>query len=121
MQTNEYIDNRINTKIREYEDVSKRYNKTHMAMMIAAIACFMVVVILNVIYIIVPVIWLILASIILTLAGIFVFLFDLLNHYEKKALEYQSKANALNYEKNLYKAKESGFKGFAYRCERYMD
>ena len=121
MQTNEYIENRINTKIREYEDLCKRYSRCHMAMMIAAIACFMVVVILNVIYIIVPVIWLILASIVLTLAGVFVFLFDILNHYEKKAFEYQSKADALNYEKNLYKAKENGFKGLAYRCERYMD
>ena len=34
--------------------------------------------------------------------------------------EYKYKADLLNYEKNLYEAKQSGFKGFAYRCERFM-
>ncbi len=35
-------------------------------------------------------------------------------------LEYKYKANLLCYEKNLYLAKQSGFKGFAFRCERFM-
>ena len=120
METADYIQNRINTNIRHYEELSKKYHRCHIGFMIACFSCFISVVILDVVYLIVPVIWLILASCVLVLAGLFLLFFDVLNHYSSKSLEYKYKANLLSYEKNLYQAKESGFKGFAFRCERFM-
>ena len=89
-------------------------------MLVSSFSCFTGVLILNVIYLIVPVIWLILSGCALVLAGLFLLFFDVLNNYSSKSLEYKYKADLLNYEKNLYEAKQSGFKGFAYRCERFM-
>ena len=120
METADYIQNRINTNICHYEELSKKYHRCHIGFMIACFSCFISVVILDVVYLIVPVIWLILASSVLVLAGLFLLFFDVLNHYSSKSLEYMYKANLLSYEKNLYLAKESGFKGFAFRCERFM-
>ena len=91
-----------------------------MGLLVGAFSCFMAVIILNVVYIIVPVIWLILASIVCTLGGLFLFFFDSLNGYLAMSLKYKYKADSLDYEKYLYSAKENGFKGFAYRCEKYM-
>lgn len=120
METADYIQNRINTNIRYYEELGKKYHRCHVGFMIACFSCFISVVILDVVYLIVPVIWLILASCVLVLAGLFLLFFDVLNDYSSKSLEYKYKANLLSYEKNLYQAKESGFKGFAFRCERFM-
>lgn len=120
MGTQDYIQNRINTNIRHYEELSMKYHRCHIGIMIACFSCFISVVILNVVYLIIPVIWLILSSSVLVLAGLFLLFFDVLNHYSSKSLEYMYKANLLSYEKNLYQAKESGFKGFAFRCERFM-
>ena len=63
---------------------------------------------------------LIFSGCVLVLAGLFLLFFDVLNDYSSKSLEYKYKADLLNYEKNLYEAKRSGFKGFAFRCERFM-
>lgn len=120
METQDYIQNRINTNIRHYEELSKKYHRCHIGLMIAVFCCFIGVVILDVIYLILPVVWLILSACVLVLAGLFLLFFDVLNNYSSKALEYKYKANLLSYEKNLYQAKESGFKGFAFRCERFM-
>ena len=120
METQDYIQNRINTNIRHYEELSKKYHKCHIGFMIACFSCFIGVVILDIVYLIVPVVWLILASGVLALAGLFLLFFDVLNNYSSKSLEYKYKANLLSYEKNLYQAKQSGFKGFAFRCERFM-
>ena len=120
METQDYIQNRINTNIRHYEELSKKYHKCHVGFMIACFSCFIGVVILDIVYLIVPVVWLILASGALVLAGLFLLFFDVLNNYSSKSLEYKYKANLLSYEKNLYQAKQSGFKGFAFRCERFM-
>lgn len=120
METQDYIQNRINTNIRHYEELSKKYHRCHVGFMIAVFSCFIGVVILDVIYLILPVIWLILSACVLVLAGLFLLFFDVLNNYSSKSLEYKYKANLLGYEKNLYQAKESGFKGFAFRCERFM-
>ena len=116
----EYINQHVDPCIRKYEQLSNKYHKIHMGLMIGAFSCFMAVIILNVVYIIVPVIWLILASIVCTLGGLFLFFFDSLNGYLAMSLEYKYKADSLDYEKYLYSAKENGFKGFAYRCEKYM-
>ena len=120
METSDYIQNRINTNIRHYEELSKKYHRCHIGIMIGCFSCLIGVVILDVIYLILPVIWLILSACVLVLAGLFLLFFDVLNNYSSKSLEYKYKANLLSYEKNLYQAKESGFKGFAYRCERFM-
>ena len=120
METSDYIQNRINTNIRHFEELSKKYHRCHVGFMIAVFSCLFGVVIFNVVYLIIPVIWLILASCVLVLAGLFLLFFDVLNDYSSKSLEYKYKANLLCYEKNLYQAKESGFKGFAFRCERFM-
>lgn len=120
METADYIQYRINTNIRHYEELSKKYHRGHVGFLIACFSCFISVVILDVVYLIVPVIWLILSSSVLVLAGLFLLFFDVLNDYSSKSLEYKYKANLLSYEKNLYQAKESGFKGFAFRCERFM-
>ena len=120
METSDYIQNRINTNIRHYEELSKKYHRCHIGLLISVISCLICVIVLNVIYLIVPVIWLILSACILVLAGLFLLFFDVLNDYSSKSLEYKYKANLLCYEKNLYQAKESGFKGFAFRCERFM-
>ena len=88
--------------------------------MLACFSCFTGVLILNVIYLIVPVIWLIFSACVLVLAGLFLLFFDVINDYSSKSLEYKYKANLLNYEKILYGAKQGGFKGFAFRCERFM-
>lgn len=120
METTEYIQNRINTNIRKFEKLSKKYHRCHIGLMIAAFSCFTGILILNVIYLIVPVVWLILASSVLVLAGLFLLFFDVLNDYSSKSLEYKYKSDLLNYEKNLYEAKQGGFKCFAFRCERFM-
>ena len=120
MSADDYITSQVDPCIRKYEDLSHKYHKIHMGLMIACFSCFIGVIILNVIYIIVPVIWLVLASIVCTLGGLFLFFFDSLNGYLEKSLDYKHRAECLGYEKSLYKAKENGFKGFAYRCERYM-
>lgn len=120
METSDYIQNRVNTNIRHFEELSKKYHRCHAAFMIAVFSCLIGVVILSVIYLIIPVIWFILSSCVLVLAGLFLLFFDVLNNYSSKSLEYKYKANLLSYEKNLYQAKESGFKGFAFRCERFM-
>jgi VIT1/CCC1 family predicted Fe2+/Mn2+ transporter len=120
MSADDYINSQVDPCIRKYEDLSHKYHKIHMGLMIACFSCFIGVIILNVVYIIVPVIWLVLASIVCTLGGLLLFFFDSLNGYLEKSLSYKHKAESLGYEKSLYKAKENGFKGFAYRCERYM-
>lgn len=120
METSDYIQNRINTNICHFEELSKKYQRCHVGFMIAVFSCLFGVVILNVVYLIIPVIWFILSSCVLVLAGLFLLFFDVLNDYSSKSLEYKYKANLLSYEKNLYQAKESGFKGFAFRCERFM-
>ena len=79
------------------------------------------IVILSVIYMLLPVHWLIPSSCVWVLGSLFLLFFDVLNNYSSKSLEYKYKANLLSYEKNLYQAKESGFKGFAFRCERFME
>ena len=120
METQDYIQNRINTNIRHYEELSKKYHRCHIGIMIGCFSCLISVVILDVIYLILPVIWLILSACVLVLAGLFLLFFDVLNHYSSKSLEYKYKAHLLSYEKNLYLSKEKGFKGFAFRCERFM-
>lgn len=120
METTDYIQNRIYTNVRKFEELSKKYHRCHIGLLVSAFSCFTAVLILNVIYLIVPVVWLIFASCVLVLAGLFLLFFDVLNDYSSKSLEYKYKADLLNYEKNLYEAKQSGFKGFAYRCERFM-
>ena len=120
METTDYIQNRINTNVRKFEELSKKYHRCHIGLMVACFSCFTGVLILNVIYLIVQVVWLIFASCVLVLAGLFLLFFDVLNDYSSKSLEYKYKADLLNYEKNLYEAKQGGFKGFAFRCERFM-
>lgn len=120
METTDYIQNRVNTNIRKFEELSKKYHRCHIGLLIAAFSCFTGVLILNVIYLIVPVIWLIFSGCVLVLAGLFLLFFDVLNDYSSKSLEYKYKADLLSYEKNLFIAKEGGFKGFAFRCERFM-
>lgn len=120
METTDYIQNRIHTNVRKFEELSKKYHRCHIGLMIAAFSCFIGVLILNVIYLIVSVVWLIFASCVLVLAGLFLLFFDVLNDYSSKSLECKYKANLLNYEKNLYEAKQGGFKGFAFRCERFI-
>ena len=120
METTDYIQNRIHTNVRKFEELSKKYHRCHIGLMIACISCFIGVLILNVIYLIVPLVWLILASCVLVLAGLFLLFFDVLNDYSSKSLEYKYKADLLNYEKNLYEAIQVGYKGFAFRCERFI-
>ena len=120
METTDYIQNRINTNIRKFEALSKKYHRCHIGLLVSTFSCFTGVLILNVIYLIVPLVWLILASCVLVLVGLFLLFFDVLNDYSSKSLECKYKANLLNYEKNVYEAKQSGFKGFAFRCERFM-
>ena len=120
METADYIQNRINTNIRKFEKLSKKYHRCHIGLLISSVSCFIGVLILNVIYLIVPVIWLILSACVLVLSGLFLLFFDVLNDYSSKSLEYKYKSNLLSYEKNLFIAKEGGFKGFAFRCERFM-
>lgn len=105
MKAEEYINQHVDPCIRKYEELSNKYYKIHMGLMIACFSCFMAVIILNVVYIIVPVIWLILASIVCTLGGLFLFFFDSLNGYLAMSLEYKYKADSLDYEKYLYSAK----------------
>lgn len=44
METQDYIQNRINTNIRHYEELSKKYHKCHIGFMIACFSCFIGVV-----------------------------------------------------------------------------
>lgn len=120
METTDYIQNRIDTNVRKFEELSKKYHRCHIGLLISTFSCFICVLILNIIYLIIPVVWLILSACVLVLAGLFLLFFDVLNDYSSKSSEYKYKANLLNYEKNLYEAKQSGFKGFAFRCERFM-
>lgn len=106
METTDYIQNRIHTNIRKFEELSKKYHRCHIGLLVSTFSCFTGVLILNVIYLLVPVVWLILASCVLVLAGLFLLFFDVLNDYSSKALEYKYKADLLNYEKNLYEANE---------------
>ena len=114
METTDYIQNRIHTNVRKFEELSKKYHRCHIGLLISTFSCFTCVLILNVIYL------LILSACVLVLAGLFLLFFDVLNDYSSKSLEYKYKADLLNYEKNLYEAKQGGFKGFAFRCERFM-
>lgn len=120
METTDYIQNIIHTNIRKFEELSKKYHRCHVGLLISVFSCFTCVLILNVIYLIIPIVWLILSACVLVLAGLFLLFFDVLNDYSSKSLEYKHKANLLSYEKNLFIAKEGGFKGFAFRCERFM-
>lgn len=120
METADYIQNRIGTNVRKFEGLSKMYHRCHIGLIISTFSCFICVLILNIIYLIIPVVWLILSACVLVLAGLFLLFFDVLNDYSSKSLEYKYKANLLSYEKNLFIAKEGGFKGFAFRCERFM-
>ena len=120
METTDYIQNRIHTNVRKFEELSKKYHRCHIGLLISTFSCFTCVLILNVIYLIVPVIWLILSACVLVLAGLFYYSLNVLNDHSSKSLECKYKANLLNYEKNLYEAKQGGFKGFAFRCERFM-
>lgn len=120
IKTTDYIQNRIHTNVRKFEGLSKKYRRCHIGLLVSTFSCFTGVLILNVIYLIVPVVWLILASCVLVLAGLFLLFFGVLNDYSSKSLEYKYKADLLNYEKNLYEAKQGGFKGFAFRCERFI-
>ena len=52
METSEYIQNRINTNIRHYEELSKKYHRCHVGLLISVISCFICVIVLNVIYLI---------------------------------------------------------------------
>ena len=115
METTDYIQNRVNTNIRKFEELSKKYHRCHIGLLISTFSFFTGVLILNV-----PVIWLIFSGCVLVLVGLFLLFFDVLNDYSSKSFECKYKANLLNYEKNLYEAKQGGFKGFAYRCERFM-
>ena len=81
METQDYIQNRINTNIRHYEELSKKYHRCHIGLLVSTFSCFTVVLILNVIYLIISVVWLILASCVLVLAGLFLLFFDVLNDY----------------------------------------
>ena len=114
METADYIQNRIHTNVRRFEELSKKYHRCHIGLMIACISCFTGVLILNVIYLIVPLVWLILASCVLVLAGQFLLFFDVLNDYSSKSLEYKYKANLLNYEKNLYEANKVDLKALRF-------
>lgn len=120
METTDYIQNRINTNIRKFEELSKKYHRCHIGLLVSSFSCFTGVLILNVIYLIVPVIWLIFSACVLVLAGLFLLFFDVLNDYSSKSLECKYKTNLLNYEKNVYESKQGGFKGFAFRCEKFM-
>ena len=102
METTDYIQNRINTNVRRFEGLSKKYHRCHIGLLVSAFSCFTGVLILNVIYLIVPVIWLILSACVLVLAGLFLLFFDVLNDYSSKSLEYRYKANLMSYEKNLF-------------------
>lgn len=120
METKEYIENRINTKIREYDGLSKKYHRAHVGMMIALFCCLFVSVILHVLYLILPIIWFILGSVVLVLASLFLLFFDVLNSFSDRAASFKYQATMLSYEKNLYLGKENEFADFAYRCERFM-
>ncbi|WP_295568521.1 hypothetical protein [uncultured Holdemanella sp.] len=120
METKEYIENRINTKIREYEKLSSKYHKVHIGLMISCFCCLFASIVLHVLYLILPVVWFILASVVLIVASLFLFFFDVLNDYSSKSSEYKHKALMLSYEMNLYLAKESDFESLGYRCEKWM-
>lgn len=120
METKEYIENRINTKIREYEGLSNKYRKAHIGMMISCFCCLFASVILHVLYLILPILWFILGSIVLVVASLFLLFFDVLNGFSDKASSYKHKASMLSYEKNLYLGKSNDFEDFSYRCERFM-
>lgn len=110
METSDYIQNRINTNIRHFEELSKKYHRCHVGFMIAVFSCLFGVVILNVVYLIIPVIWLILASCVLVLAGLFLLFFDVLNDYSSKSLEYKYKANLCVMNEKLYQQKRVDLK-----------
>lgn len=93
METADYIQNRINTNVRKFEELSKKYHRCHIGLLISTFSCFVGVLILNVIYLIVPVVWLILSACVLVLSGLFLLFFDVLNDYASKSLEYKYKAN----------------------------
>ena len=88
METADYIQNRIHTNVRKFEELSKKYHRCHIGLMLACFSCFTGVLILNVIYLIVPVIWLIFSACVLVLAGLFLLFFDVINDYSSKSLEY---------------------------------
>lgn len=120
METKEYIENRINTKIREYDGLSKKYHRVHVGIMIACFCCLFASIILHVLYLVLPIVWFILGSIVLIVASLFLLFFDVLNGFSYKASSYKHKASMLSYEKNLYLGKKNEFEDFSYRCERFM-
>lgn len=120
METKEYIENRINTKIREYDGLSKKYHRSHLGIMIACFCCLFASIILHVLYLVLPIVWFILGSVILIVACLFLFFFDALNGFPDKASSYKHKTSMLSYEKNLYLGKKNEFEDFSYRCERFM-
>lgn len=120
METKEYIENRINTKIREYEGLSRKYHKAHIGIQIACFCCLFGCIVLNVLYLILPIVWFILGSVVLVVACLFLLFFDVLNEFSNKASSYKYKGSMLSYEKNLYLGKSNNFENFSYRCEHFM-
>lgn len=120
METKDYIQNRIHTKIHMYEGLSLKYHRCHIGLCIASVCCLLSVIVLNVLYLILPIVWFILASILMALASLFLFIFDILNQYASKSMEYKHRADMLSYEMNLYLAKELDFESLGYRCEKWM-
>lgn len=120
METKEYIENRVNTKICEYNGLSKKYHRVHVGMMIACFCCLFASIILHVLYLVLPIVWFILGSVILIVASLFLLFFDVLNGFSDKASSYKHKASMLSYEKNLYLGNTNNFEDFSYRCERFM-
>ena len=120
METKEYIENRINTKIREYEGLSRKYHKAHIGIQIACFCCLFGCIVVNVLYLILPIVWFILSSVVLVVASLFLLFFDVLSEFSNKASSYKYKASMLSYEKNLYLGKSNDFEAFSYRCEHFM-
>ena len=118
METKEYIDNRINTKINEYNTLSKHYKKCHIAMIIGIVSCILSSVLVLVLYFVLDINWLVFAGIVLNLASIFLLMFNLVCQYEKRSVELKCKAENITYEKNVYLVSNSDFSS---RCERNLD
>lgn len=118
METKEYIQNRIDTKIREYNDLSKHYRRCHIAMVVSMAGCVLTSVLVLVLYFVLHIDWLVFAGIVLNLAGIFLLMFNLVCQYEKKSVELKGKAENLTYEKNVFLVSDTSFSS---RCERNLD
>ena len=118
METNVYIQNRINTKINEYNDFSKHYRKCHIAMIISMTSCVLTSVVVLVLYFVLDIDWLVFAGIVLNLAGIFLLMLNLVCQYEKKSVKFKCRAENLTYEKNVFLVSDTSFSS---RCERNLD